>query len=88
MLILVGLSLAFFGSPADYQQGQTVKIMYIHVPAAWLAMLIYALIQRRASRWVRLAVCRQRRWAHPRPAAGHSSRCPRVADAAAGRVSS
>jgi heme exporter protein C len=43
-LILVGLSLAFFGSPADYQQGQTVKIMYIHVPAAWLAMLIYALI--------------------------------------------
>src|SRR5262247_3903291 len=44
LLILVGLWLAFFGSPPDYQQGQTVKIMYVHVPAAWLAMLIYALI--------------------------------------------
>ena len=39
-----GLYLAFFGSPPDYQQGQTVKIMYIHVPAAWLAMMVYALI--------------------------------------------
>jgi heme exporter protein C len=44
LLILVGLLMAFFGSPPDYQQGQTVKIMYIHVPAAWLAMLIYVLI--------------------------------------------
>jgi heme exporter protein C len=44
LLILVGLLMAFFGSPPDYQQGQTVKIMYIHVPAAWLALLIYVLI--------------------------------------------
>src|SRR5262245_17354515 len=43
-LLAVGLYLAFFGSPPDYQQGQTVKIMYIHVPAAWLSMLVYALI--------------------------------------------
>ena len=43
-LIGVGLYMAFFGSPPDYQQGQTVKIMYIHVPAAWLSMMIYALI--------------------------------------------
>jgi len=43
-LIGCGLYLAFFGSPPDYQQGQTVKIMYIHVPAAWLSMLIYTLI--------------------------------------------
>jgi heme exporter protein C len=43
-LIGIGLYLAFFGSPPDYQQGQTVKIMYIHVPAAWLSMLVYALI--------------------------------------------
>src|SRR5262244_911572 len=43
-VIAAGLYLAFFGSPPDYQQGQTVKIMYIHVPAAWLSMLIYALI--------------------------------------------
>ena len=32
------------GSPPDYQQGETVKIMYIHVPMAWLAMMAYGLI--------------------------------------------
>src|SRR5258705_8873162 len=42
--LLAGLYLVFLGSPPDYQQGQTVKIMYVHVPAAWLAMLIYALV--------------------------------------------
>jgi heme exporter protein C len=31
-------------SPADYQQGETVKIMYIHVPAAWLSMFTYGLM--------------------------------------------
>jgi heme exporter protein C len=43
-LILYALYLAFFVAPEDYQQGQTVKIMFIHVPAAWLAMMGYALI--------------------------------------------
>jgi len=33
-LILVGLYFALFDSPADYQQGDTVRIMYVHVPAA------------------------------------------------------
>jgi heme exporter protein C len=32
------------GSPEDYQQGATVLIMYIHVPAAWLSMFTYALM--------------------------------------------
>lgn len=36
-----GLSLALFHSPADYQQGETVRIMYIHVPAAWVGIMIY-----------------------------------------------
>ena len=36
-----GLYLALFSSPADYQQGETVRIMYIHVPAAYMAMMIY-----------------------------------------------
>jgi heme exporter protein C len=40
----IGLYLAFFGSPADYQQGETVRIMYIHVPSAWMAMLCYLLM--------------------------------------------
>ena len=41
VLIAVGLYLVFFVAPADYQQGETVKIMYIHVPAAWLGMFAY-----------------------------------------------
>src|SRR5450759_82604 len=41
LLLGIGLYLAFFVAPPDYQQGETVRIMYLHVPAAWLAMLIY-----------------------------------------------
>jgi len=33
---------ALFASPADWQQGETVRIMYVHVPMAWLAMAGYA----------------------------------------------
>src|SRR6187401_2355908 len=43
-LIAVGLYMAFFTAPPDYQQGHTAKIMYVHVPCAWLSMMIYALI--------------------------------------------
>lgn len=43
-LILYSFFLVFFVSPSDYQQGETVKIMYIHVPAAWLGMMGYGLI--------------------------------------------
>ena len=38
---LYGLYLGFLASPADYQQGETVRIMYIHVPAAWMALMAY-----------------------------------------------
>ncbi|HAT36108.1 MAG TPA: heme transporter HemC [Rhodospirillaceae bacterium] len=41
---VIGLYLALFASPADYQQSDTVRIMYIHVPAAWMAVLTYALM--------------------------------------------
>ncbi|MBS0273592.1 MAG: heme ABC transporter permease [Proteobacteria bacterium] len=33
-----------FTAPPDYQQGDTVKIMFIHVPAAWVAMMCYGLM--------------------------------------------
>ena len=36
-----GLYFALFASPPDYQQGETVRIMYVHVPAAWVAMFAY-----------------------------------------------
>jgi heme exporter protein C len=41
VLIAVGLYLGFT-APEDYQQGDTVRIMFIHVPAAWMGMFVYA----------------------------------------------
>ena len=43
-LFAVGLYMAFFVAPPDYQQGETVRIMFVHVPSAWLAMFGYLLI--------------------------------------------
>ena len=48
--IIVGLGWGFFGTPDDYRQGSTVKIIYLHVPAAlmainaWFMMLVASLI--------------------------------------------
>ena len=39
-----GLYYVFWDSPLDYQQGDSVRIMYIHVPASWLALAIYSCI--------------------------------------------
>jgi heme exporter protein C len=41
-LFAIGLPWGLFSSPADYQQGETVRIMYVHVPAAWWSLAIYA----------------------------------------------
>src|SRR5207302_3933460 len=41
-VIALGLYLALVVAPPDYQQGESVRIMFIHVPAAWMATLIYA----------------------------------------------
>ena len=41
---MAGLYYSLFASPADYQQGESVRIMYVHVPAAWLSMLAYMVI--------------------------------------------
>ena len=41
ILLIVGLIFAFFLSPEDYQQGSTVRIMYVHVPSAWLSLMTY-----------------------------------------------
>ncbi len=42
MLTAVGLLWGLFWSPADWQQGDAVRIMYVHVPAAWLGSAGYA----------------------------------------------
>lgn len=44
IILTVGFYMAFFIAPEDYQQGQTIRIMFIHVPFAWLAMATYALM--------------------------------------------
>ena len=44
LLLAVGLYYGLMDSPADYQQGDSVRIMYIHVPAAWMSMFIYMMI--------------------------------------------
>ena len=44
LLAAAGLWLGLFGSPADYQQGETVRIMYVHVPAAWMALFCYSVM--------------------------------------------
>jgi heme exporter protein C len=44
VLLLVGLYLALVVVPADYQQGDTVRIMFVHVPSAWMAMFCYTFL--------------------------------------------
>jgi len=41
LLFAVGLYFALVKAPADYQQGETVRIMFVHVPAAWGATMVY-----------------------------------------------
>ncbi len=42
IILPVGLYQALIVSPIDYQQGEMVRLMYVHVPAAWLALAIYS----------------------------------------------
>lgn len=44
VFIALGLYLALFSSPADYQQGEAVRIMYVHVPSAWMSLAVYSLM--------------------------------------------
>jgi heme exporter protein C len=39
-----GLYLALVSAPPDYQQGEAVRIMYVHVPAAWMALNVYLFV--------------------------------------------
>ena len=55
--LAAGLGLGLFLSPADYLQGDSVRIMYIHVPSAWLALGGYS--------GMALAALAARIWRHP-----------------------
>lgn len=52
-----GLYLSLLASPPDFQQGESVRIMYIHVPAAWMALFAYLVLA--TSGFVALV------WRHP-----------------------
>lgn len=57
LLIAIGLVSGLFFTPADYLQGESVRILYVHVPAAWLGM----------AGWTGLAIASlmQLVWRHP-----------------------
>jgi heme exporter protein C len=44
VLLVAGLYIGFFVAPTDFQQGEAYRIIYIHVPAAWMAMFLYLLM--------------------------------------------
>ena len=44
VLAVVGLYIGFFVAPTDAQQGEAYRIIFIHVPAAWMSMFIYVVM--------------------------------------------
>lgn len=44
LLIAAGLALGLYAAPPDYQQGDAYRIMFVHVPAAWMSLLVYVVI--------------------------------------------
>ena len=67
LVLAIGLLLAF-QAPPDYQQGETVRIMYIHVPFAWLSMFGYAML---AGSALGILV-----WRHPLADVAHKALAP------------
>ena len=66
-LLAAGLTMAA-NAPPDYQQGETFKIIYIHVPAAWLSMFIYGTMT--------LAALGTLVWRHPLADAAQKAAAP------------
>jgi heme exporter protein C len=44
LLTLAGLYIGFFVAPTDHQQGESYRIIFIHVPAAWMSMFLYVVM--------------------------------------------
>jgi heme exporter protein C len=68
LLLALGLYGALFTAPPDYQQGETVRIMYLHVPAAWLGMFCYTIMT--------LAALGTLVWRHPLADAAQKAAAP------------
>ena len=44
VILIIGISFALIISPVDYLQGDSVRIMYVHVPSAWIGLSIFSII--------------------------------------------
>src|SRR6185369_6646 len=44
ILFILGMYVGFFVAPTDFQQGESYRILFIHVPAAWMGMFLYVLM--------------------------------------------
>jgi heme exporter protein C len=44
IFFIVGLYLGLFVAPTDFQQGDAYRVLFVHVPAAWMGMLLYVLL--------------------------------------------
>ena len=44
ILFVVGLYISFFVAPTDFQQSEAYRIIFIHVPAAWMSMFLYLIM--------------------------------------------
>lgn len=44
ILLVAGLYVGFFVAPTDFQQGEAYRIIFIHVPAAWMSMFLYVVM--------------------------------------------
>lgn len=67
LLFVIGLYLSFT-TEGDYQQGDTVRIMYVHVPAAWLSMMCYTVMA--------ISAIGTLVWRHPLADVSHKAAAP------------
>ena len=44
LILIIGLTFALVLSPPDYIQGDSVRIMYVHVPSAWIGLACFSVI--------------------------------------------
>ncbi|HLQ26203.1 MAG TPA: heme ABC transporter permease [Acidiferrobacterales bacterium] len=44
VFLLIGLYLGLFVAPPDYQQGESYRIMFVHVPSAWMSLFVYVVM--------------------------------------------
>jgi heme exporter protein C len=67
LILVLGLYMSFT-TEGDYQQGETVRIMYVHVPAAWLSMMCYSVMA--------ISAIGTLVWRHPLADVSHKAAAP------------